>query len=72
MLSRDMYTKEYIQDLYEHTGNDPALLERVIYAFGLLEAIKRVNLPFCFKGGNVTHASLGSSGAAQHRHRYYC
>ena len=38
MLSRDMYTKEYIQDLYEHTGNDPALLERVIYAFGLLEA----------------------------------
>ena len=51
MLSRDMYTKEYIQDLYEHTGNDPALLERVIYAFGLLEAIKRVNLPFCFKGG---------------------
>lgn len=51
MLSRDMYTEEYIQGLYERTGNDPALLERVIYAFGLLEAIKRVNLPFCFKGG---------------------
>jgi len=51
MLSRDMYTEEYIQWLYERTGNDPALLERVIYAFGLLEAIKRVDLPFCFKGG---------------------
>ncbi len=51
MLSRDMYTEEYIQALYERTGNAPALLERVIYAFGLLEAIKRVNLPFCFKGG---------------------
>ena len=68
MLSRDMYTEEYIQGLYERTGNDPALLERVIYAFGLLEAIKRVNLPFCFKGGDITHASFGSSETAQHRH----
>lgn len=51
MLSKDMYTGEYIQSLHERTGNNPALLERVIYAFGLLEAIKRVELPFCFKGG---------------------
>lgn len=51
MLSKDMYTAEYIQSLYERTGNDPALLERVIYAFGLLEAIRKVELPFCFKGG---------------------
>ena len=51
MLSRDMYTDEYIQSLYDRTGNDPALLERVIYAFGLLEAIRKVELPFCFKGG---------------------
>lgn len=46
-----MYTGEYIQSLYERTGNDPSLLEKVIYAFGLLEAIRRVELPFCFKGG---------------------
>ena len=52
MLSRDMYTGEYIQELHERTGNDPALLERVVYAFGLLEAIRRVELPFCFKGGS--------------------
>ena len=51
MLSRKMYTEKYIQELYERTGNNPALLERVIYAFGLLEAIRRVDLPFCFKGG---------------------
>jgi len=51
MLSKDMYTSEYIQKLHERTGNDPALLERVIYAFGLLEAIRKVELPFCFKGG---------------------
>ena len=51
MLSKDMYTGEYIQNLHERTGNDTALPERVIYAFGLLEAIRRVGLPFCFKGG---------------------
>ena len=51
MLSKDMYTEEYIMALHKQTGNDPALLERVIYAFGLLEAIKSVGLPFCFKGG---------------------
>ena len=53
MLSKEMYTERYVQDLHERTGNDPALLERVIYAFGLLEAIKKVGLPFCFKGGTA-------------------
>ncbi len=53
MLSRTMYTAEYISDLHEKTDNDPALLERVIYAFGLLEAITRVGLRFCFKGGTA-------------------
>ena len=33
MLSREMYTAEYIVELHERTGNDPALLERVIFAF---------------------------------------
>lgn len=51
MLSKQMYTEEYIRSLQSRTGNDPALLERVVYAFGLLEAIRRVGLPFCFKGG---------------------
>ncbi len=46
-----MYTEEYISSLQKRTGNDPALLERVVYAFGLLEAITKAGLPFCFKGG---------------------
>lgn len=65
-----MYTGEYIQSLHKRTGNDPALLERVIYAFGLLEAIRRVELPFCFKGGTsltvdfiVTHCCASSTQA---------
>jgi len=53
MLSKSMYTSEYIQQLRDRTGADPTLLERVIYAFGLLEAITSVGLPFCFKGGTA-------------------
>lgn len=51
MLCSDMYSKEYLDVLYEKSGNDPSLLERVIYAFGLLEVLKKSGLPFCFKGG---------------------
>lgn len=51
MLARSMYTKEYVRTLHERTKSDPALLEKVIYAFGLLEAIEKVGLPFVFKGG---------------------
>jgi len=53
MLSREMYTEKYIHELHEKTGSDSALLERVIYAFSLLEAIQRVDLPFYFKGGTA-------------------
>ena len=35
-----------IQVLHDKTGNDPLLLERVIFAFGLLETIAREGLPF--------------------------
>ena len=51
MLSKSMFSQEYIRQLHAWTGYDPQLLERVIYAFGLLEAIKQAGLPFCFKGG---------------------
>jgi hypothetical protein len=51
MIARDNYTKEHIQMLYRESGSDSTLLERVLFAFGLLEAISRVGLPFIFKGG---------------------
>ena len=51
MLTRENYSKEYIDALQKDCGNNPALLERVLFAFGLLEAISRVELPFIFKGG---------------------
>lgn len=51
MLLRENYTAEHIFRLRERTGADPSILERTVFAFGLLEAITRVGMPFIFKGG---------------------
>ena len=51
MLSRENYTGLHINDLRAETGADPSILERTVFAFGLLEAIRTVELPFIFKGG---------------------
>lgn len=51
MLSKDNFSIEHIIDLRNKSKRDPGLLEKVLYAFGLLEALRRVELPFIFKGG---------------------
>ena len=51
MLNKRNYELEYMRELQEKYKKDPALLERVLYAFGLLEALKVSGMPFVFKGG---------------------
>ena len=51
MIKRETFSEEHIQSLHEQSKRDPILLERTIYAFGLLEALARVGMPFVFKGG---------------------
>lgn len=51
MLKRENYTSEHIDTLRKQTGADPSILERTVFAFGLLEALCRVKMPFIFKGG---------------------
>ena len=51
MIDRRVYELEYIRGLQKRYSADPGLIERALYAFGLLEAIKSVGMPFCFKGG---------------------
>ena len=51
MLLRENYTSEHILRLRDETGADPSILERTVFAFGLLEAIRSVDMPFIFKGG---------------------
>lgn len=53
MLLRENYTKEHIVALREQTGADPSILERTVFAFGLLGAIRSVGMPFIFKGGTL-------------------
>ena len=45
MLLRENYTAEHILRLREETGADPSILERTVFAFGLLEAIRSVDMP---------------------------
>lgn len=51
MIAKENFTEEHIRQLQKESKRDPILLERTVYAFGLLEAITRVGLPFIFKGG---------------------
>lgn len=53
MLSKDNFTKSHIEELQKASRKDPSLLERAIYAFGLLEAIRQTEMPFIFKGGTA-------------------
>lgn len=51
MLKSENYTLSNIMDIRARTGADPTIIERTVYAFGLLEAITRTGMPFIFKGG---------------------
>lgn len=51
MITKENYSAEHIRFLQKESKKDPALIERTLHAFGLLEAIQRVGMPFIFKGG---------------------
>lgn len=51
MITRDNYSEEHIRDIQITSKGDPGLIERTLYAFGLLEALAQVGMEFTFKGG---------------------
>ena len=51
MISRDNYEEAHIRELQASSKGDPGLIERTLYAFGLLEALRQVGMDFIFKGG---------------------
>ena len=51
MLRQENFAVEHIRELQKNSKRDPVLLERAVYAFGLVEALARVGMPFIFKGG---------------------
>ena len=53
MIDPRTFTIDHINGIRERDKGDPALIERSIFALGLLEAIHRSELPFIFKGGSA-------------------
>ena len=49
MILKENYELQHIEELKFKTGNDAVLIERSLFAFGLLEALRKVELPFIFK-----------------------
>lgn len=54
MISKESYEPEWIYSVAEKLGKrgDPKILEKVIYAFTLLEQLKAAGLELIFKGGS--------------------
>ena len=48
MIDKKIYDLDYIRELQERYKTDPGLLERVLYAFGLLEALVKAGMKFTF------------------------
>ena len=51
MITKENYSEEHIMALKGNTRRDQGLIERTLFAFGLLEALSKVGLDFTFKGG---------------------
>ena len=52
MIIRENYGEEHIRELQVKSRKDPQLIERALYALGLLEALAQTDMKFIFKGGS--------------------
>ena len=52
MIIQDNYGEEHVRELQRTSRKDPQLIERALYALGLLEALTQTGLKFIFKGGS--------------------
>ncbi len=51
MIIKENFSEEHIRQIQNENHRDPLLIERTLFAFGLLEALVKVGLQFTFKGG---------------------
>lgn len=52
MIDKENYSEEHIKALKQLSGANEDIIERTLFAFGLLEAISQTGLEFIFKGGS--------------------
>ena len=50
MIDKSIFSKDYINQKRIELKCDPTILERTIFAFGLLEAMVKSSVEFIFKG----------------------
>lgn len=51
MINKEVYTKAYITEINKKYRADPQIIERTVFAFGLLQALVKSGADFIFKGG---------------------
>jgi hypothetical protein len=51
MINKETFKKEHLDLLRKNTKKDPILIEKMVYAFGLLEILSLTEISFVFKGG---------------------
>lgn len=68
MLLQKNFGEEHIRELQGISHRDPVLLERAVYAFGLLEALAKVGMPFIFQRWYLPYAADGTSASVIHRY----
>ena len=52
MIKKETFTLENIQRIQKEYKIDPELAQRTVFALGLVEALRKVDLQFIFKGGS--------------------
>lgn len=52
MIKKETFTLENIQRIQKEYKVDPELAQRTVFALGLVEALRKVDLQFIFKGGS--------------------
>ena len=52
MIIRENFGEEHIRKLQMENHKDPLLIERALYALGLLEVLTKTGMEFVFKGGS--------------------
>ena len=52
MIIKENYGEEHVRQLQIQSRKDPQLIERALYALGLLEALEQTGMDFIFKGGS--------------------
>lgn len=52
MIDKRTFTKEHFDSLKNNNKVNPAILERTLFALGLVEALRKAGMDFIFKGGS--------------------